>query len=84
MFGMGCAMKGGIGAASVTLDGVTVGALVAVNALGDVRDAQGRLLAGARTAEGLVSGRVGAAMRFGQDLCIGCGAQTLEHCVIEY
>lgn len=53
MFGMPCAMKGGIGSASVTLDGVTVGALIACNALGDVVDPDtGALIAGARTADG--------------------------------
>lgn len=42
------AMKSGLGSASVTLsNGVTVGALVAVNAVGDVRDPQtGEMLAG--------------------------------------
>ena len=34
MFGMARAMKGGIGTASVTVDGVTVGALMACNAAG--------------------------------------------------
>jgi len=49
----GTAMKGGIGTASVTLpDGVTVGAIVAVNAVGDVVDpATGEIVAGIR-AEG--------------------------------
>jgi L-aminopeptidase/D-esterase-like protein len=47
-------MKGGIGSASITLDGVTVGAIVACNALGDVVDpASGRVIAGARTLDGL-------------------------------
>eukprot|EP01037_Dinobryon_pediforme_P041956 gene41956-52012_t len=46
-------MKGGIGTASVTLDGVTVGAIVAVNALGDVVDPYtGKVVAGARTSDG--------------------------------
>ncbi len=27
---------------------------------------------------------IGAAMRFGQDLCVGSRAQTLEHCPVEY
>ncbi len=36
VFGWQRAMKGGIGTASVTVHGVTVGALVACNALGDV------------------------------------------------
>lgn len=53
MFGMHHAMKGGIGSASVTVDGVTVGALIAVNALGDVMDTESHaLLAGARTEDG--------------------------------
>lgn len=53
LFGIERAMKGGIGTASITLDGVTVGALVACNALGDVVDpATGAVIAGARTADG--------------------------------
>jgi len=54
IFGFQRAMKGGIGTAAVTVDGVTVGAIVACNALGDVVDpATGRIVAGARTADGL-------------------------------
>ena len=53
LFGLDRAMKGGIGGASVTLGGITVGAIVAVNAVGDVIDpANGRVLAGARSADG--------------------------------
>ena len=53
VFGHARAMKGGIGTASITVDGVTVGALIACNALGDVVDPDtGRVLAGARTADG--------------------------------
>ena len=53
IFGHARAMKGGIGTASFTVDGVTVGALVACNALGDVYHPHtGQLLAGARTAGG--------------------------------
>lgn len=53
LFGMAVAMKSGIGSASVTLEGVTVGALVACNALGDVIDPdRGQVLAGARTGDG--------------------------------
>jgi L-aminopeptidase/D-esterase-like protein len=53
LFGIGRAMKGGIGSASVTLEGVTVGAIVACNALGDVIDPHtGHVIAGARTADG--------------------------------
>ena len=51
IYGRPCAMRGGIGSASVRLGDVIVGALVAVNALGDVRDPEtGGLIAGARDA----------------------------------
>ncbi|HEX5084608.1 MAG TPA: P1 family peptidase, partial [Blastocatellia bacterium] len=57
LFGMDRAMKGGIGAASIKLnDGkssLTVGAIVAVNAVGDVSDpATGKIIAGARAKDG--------------------------------
>jgi L-aminopeptidase/D-esterase-like protein len=53
LFGIERGMKGGIGSASITLHGVTVAALVAVNATGDVVDpASGRIVAGARSADG--------------------------------
>jgi L-aminopeptidase/D-esterase-like protein len=53
LFGVDRAMKGGIGSASVTVGGVTVGALVACNALGDVIDPDtAQVVAGARTADG--------------------------------
>ncbi len=53
VFGIERAMKGGIGTASLTVSGVTVGALIACNALGDVIDPQSGLpIAGARTADG--------------------------------
>ena len=50
LFGMGGAMKAGIGTASLEVGGgVVVGAIVAVNALGDVVDPQtGEILAGLR------------------------------------
>jgi L-aminopeptidase/D-esterase-like protein len=53
IFGIDRAMKGGLGSASVPVDGVTVGAIVACNALGDVLDPDtAQVLAGARTADG--------------------------------
>jgi L-aminopeptidase/D-esterase-like protein len=52
MFGMDRASKGGIGQASVRVGAITVAALVAVNAIGDVVDAQGHVLAGARSKDG--------------------------------
>jgi L-aminopeptidase/D-esterase-like protein len=50
IFGLKQAMKSGIGSYTVTLpDGVVVAALVAVNAMGDVRDPRtGKIVAGAR------------------------------------
>ena len=53
IFGIQRAMRGGIGSASVTVGDVTVGALVACNALGDVVDPEtAQVIAGARTANG--------------------------------
>jgi L-aminopeptidase/D-esterase-like protein len=51
LHGIARATKGGLGCAVIERDGVHVGALVAVNAVGDVRDPDtGRLIAGARDA----------------------------------
>src|SRR6185436_19080544 len=52
--GGGNAMKGGIGTASITLpSGLTVAALVAVNAAGDIIDpSTGQIVAGKRSADG--------------------------------
>lgn len=54
VLGMAGAMKAGVGTAAIDLGGgVIVGALVVVNALGDVVDPRtGRILAGARGADG--------------------------------
>ncbi len=53
IFGLKRAMRGGIGTASLTVDGITVGAIVACNAVGDVIDPNtGQVLAGARTLDG--------------------------------
>ncbi|MDB5850590.1 MAG: peptidase [Rhodoferax sp.] len=53
LYGIARAMKGGIGTASLCVDGITVGALVACNAVGDVVDpATGAVVAGARTTDG--------------------------------
>jgi len=46
------AMKGGVGTWSVHAGDLVVGALVVVNALGDVTDATGRIIAGARKESG--------------------------------
>jgi len=53
LFGGRRAMKAGIGTASFRIAGLTVGAIVAVNAVGDIVDPQtGRPIAGARTEDG--------------------------------
>jgi len=46
--GLSHAMKGGVGTASVEEDGLIVGALFAVNALGEIVDDDGEVLVGAR------------------------------------
>ncbi|MGD8625682.1 MAG: P1 family peptidase [Anaerolineae bacterium] len=69
ILGMGQAMKTGIGTASMEIGGgVVVGALVAVNAFGDVVDpATGRIVAGARST-GVGPLRVGAEGYFADTL----------------
>ncbi len=50
LHGHECAVIGGVGTASTTIRGVTVGALAVVNAFGDVRDPRtGKIVAGARS-----------------------------------
>lgn len=78
--GGGRPMKGGIGTSSIKLaNGLVVGAIVAVNCVGDVIDPKtGRIIAGARTADGkgfvnivdaYRSGRAGTTV--GQNTTIG-------------
>lgn len=78
LFGAAYAMKGGIGTASLTVGHVTVGALIAVNALGDVlHPATGMPLAGARTADGAaLRGSVAAALAGEPPLAILAGTNT--------
>lgn len=67
LLGIQRAMRGGLGSASITVGGITVAALVAVNAVGDVLDpSTGRLLAGARSADGQRLEGTMAAMRRGE------------------
>ena len=64
LFGFDRVMKGGIGHAAARVGGVTVAALVAVNAVGDVIDpAGGRILAGARGVDGRPFGQTAALLR---------------------
>jgi L-aminopeptidase/D-esterase-like protein len=65
LFGIGRAMKGGIGCASLQVGGITVAALMAVNAIGDVIGADGTVLAGARTPDGHQRLGTAAALRAG-------------------
>lgn len=51
-------MKGGLGTASRTVGEVVVGALVVVNAVGDVLDEHGNVLAGAASADGKFFGEI--------------------------
>jgi len=52
ILGLGQAMKGGLGCASLRHGALVVSALVAVNAFGDVVDRWGAIIAGARTPQG--------------------------------
>lgn len=79
VLGMDRAMKGGIGSASVRLDGrLVVAALAAVNAFGDVRDPRsGEILAGPRLDDGKLGDTLGllpeaaARMRWGENTTLG-------------
>ncbi len=73
------ACKSGVGAATVKVGGVTVTAIVAVNAMGDVVDESGTIIAGAKGKNGefintekcLVEGDV-AKLLMGTNTTIGC------------
>ncbi len=76
------AMKGGFGTASIRLpDGLVVGAMVAVNSLGDVYGPTGRLLAGARAADGRRLADAAALLARGQlpELANPFGQEGLGH-----
>ena len=66
LFGNERAMKGGIGTASIKIGNeLTVGAIVAVNAVGDINDpSTGKLIAGVRTPDGKkLAGAMAAILR---------------------
>lgn len=64
LFGIERAMKGGIGTAAITVGAITVAALIAVNATGDVIDpADGGIVAGTRGADGRPRGAARAIAR---------------------
>ena len=76
--GMSRAMRGGVGTASITLDnGLTVAALVTVNAVGDIIDpATGSVIAGVRTADGLRLADARVLLREGTSNALQGGANT--------
>jgi L-aminopeptidase/D-esterase-like protein len=78
LLGPGRAMKAGIGTAAITLPGgLTVSALMAVNAVGDVIDpARGRVIAGVRTADGRGLADARALVRSGQAFAARTGQNT--------
>ena len=86
--GGGRSMKAGIGSYSITLpNGLTVGAIVAVNAVGDIIDPDtGRIVAGVRNPDGtfadarkiLRSGTTGQAPRAGENTTIGLVATNAK------
>jgi L-aminopeptidase/D-esterase-like protein len=78
MLGLESAMKGGLGSASVDLgDGLVVGSLAVVNAVGDVRDERGEILAGPRRVDGTLTDseelmpQTVDRMRWGQNTTLG-------------
>lgn len=76
------AMKGGIGTSAVTRGDMIVGALAVVNAYGDVVDAAGRILAGARAGDGFADARAHLiaggepAQRFGHTTLVVVGTNA--------
>jgi L-aminopeptidase/D-esterase-like protein len=66
VFGIAHAMKGGIGTASLEVEGVRIAALVAVNAAGDVIDpGSAKVVAGCRQVDGRTPRRITAALARG-------------------
>lgn len=86
------AMPGGVGTAAVTGSGHTVGALAVVNALGDVLDAEGRIIAGTRGPDGAFLDSARLAREGGADtplpgtnttLCVVATDAPLDRCALE-
>jgi L-aminopeptidase/D-esterase-like protein len=79
MFGQKLAMKSGLGTASIRIakTGVVIGAIVAVNAVGDVVDPKtGQIIAGARTVDGAGFMDSMAQIRAGRGVEIQAGTNT--------
>ena len=67
-------MKGGFGLALREAAGCAAAAMVAVNAFGDVRDAGGRIIAGARTSDGAFADTVRILVAGGPERAFGAAA----------
>ncbi|GAB5491954.1 MAG: P1 family peptidase [Phototrophicaceae bacterium] len=68
MNGAEFATKGGLGSASIEIaDGLWVAAIVAVNAVGDILDEQGNIMAGLRDENGNYVGMLNALRQFAQN-----------------
>jgi L-aminopeptidase/D-esterase-like protein len=82
LHGIERAMRGGLGSASVTVGGITVGAIVAVNAVGDVIDpVSGLIIAGLRSADGQrIAGTMSALLR-GELPGLSAGMATTIGCI---
>jgi L-aminopeptidase/D-esterase-like protein len=81
MFGNERASKGGIGSATIELDnGLIISALIAVNAVGDIIDENGQILAGLRTEDG--TGFVGMLKAMTAMLNTNAEPETRENTVI--
>ena len=66
LFGIANGMRGGLGTASISVGGITVAAIVTVNAMGDVVDpANGTIVAGSRSDDGRTLRDQMAALRRG-------------------
>ncbi|MCP5264645.1 MAG: P1 family peptidase [Burkholderiaceae bacterium] len=83
LFGMDRAMRGGIGTASIRVGGLTVGAMIAVNAVGDVVDpGNGRVIAGLRSPDGrAIASTRRALLEAGDTIELAPGAATTIGCV---
>ncbi len=87
MFGAKSAMKSGIGTASYTIEDIVVGAIVAVNAVGDVIDpSTGKIIAGARNERGFINSAeqiksrklTGSGAKAGENTTIGIVATNIK------
>lgn len=76
MNGPSGAMKGGVGIAVAEGDGCAAAAIAVVNAFGDVRDAAGQIIAGARDSEGRFVDSAAAIAKGAPSKGFGAGTNT--------